>query len=262
MKACFILVTLQLRALKRKNSSLPVSGTQYPNFLLPSSLTTLGKTGQQNEGVEFRRKPETPQAEPPRADGGRGHGSHRRPGYKPRLQRTQPPPDPGGAALARSPQAPEAKGDGTRAPLLPPPARGHTESRERRVAAVGPTSPILPSSHRPGDGHGRPEPGRADGGRRDGGAGVLPGRRALGLARAWGAAPGLGPAGDPRAAAERSRGRRRSECRSPGRGGGGVGGSREGPSERGLKPRFPHHRGEAQCLVLYEQPSCIYSLPP
>lgn len=140
MKACFILVSLQLRALKRKNSSLPISGTQYPNFLLPSSLTTLGKTGQQNEGVEFRRKPETPQAEPLRADGGRGHGSHRRPGYKPRLQRTQPPPDPGGEALARSPQAPEAKGDGTRAPLLPPPH----EAIRRAGSAGSPRSALLP----------------------------------------------------------------------------------------------------------------------
>lgn len=262
MKACFILVTLQLRALKGKSGFSPVFATQYHNFLFSSSLTTLGKTGQQNEGVEFRRKPETPQAKPPRPGEGRGHGSQARPGSEARHRSTQPAPDPGWAAPPRPPQAPEAKGEESGHPSSPPPHPGHTERLQRRVAAVDPTAPIPPSFHRPGDGHGRPEPGRADGGRRDGGAGVLPGRTALGLARAWGAAPGLGPAGDPRAAAERGRGRRRSESRSPRRGGGGVGGSGAGPSERGLKPRFPHRRGEAQCLVLYEQPSCIYSLPP
>lgn len=77
-----------------------------------------------------------------------------------------------------------------------------------------------------------------------------------------GAAPSLGPAGDPRGAAERSCGRQRSESRSPRGGSSGAGQSGAQPSERELKLLFPHRRGEAQCLVLYEQPSCIYSLPP
>lgn len=77
-----------------------------------------------------------------------------------------------------------------------------------------------------------------------------------------GTAPGLGPAGDSRGAAESSCVRQRSEARS--RRGSSSGAGRNGaqPPERGLKLLFPHRRGEAQCLVLYEQPSCIYSLPP
>lgn len=202
-----------------------------------------------------------PQAEPLRPKGGRGHGAHPRPGPKPGARARR---HPGPQHSGRGEVSAGSRSKRRRKAGIPPPPQH--EATRRTGSAGSPllalTPPILPSSHRPGDGHGRLEPGRADGGRRDGGAGALPGPRALGLARAWGAAPGLGPAGDPRAAAERGRGRRRSECRSPGRGGGGVGESGERPSERGLKPRFPHHRGEAQCLVLYEQPSCIYSLPP
>lgn len=145
------------------------------------------------------------------------------------------------------------------------PKPGHPEGRGLRAAASSP-SPTLPGSYRPGDGHGRPELGRGGDSRRDGRRGGRrrsPGEEGAGPSSGLsGAAPGLGPAGDPRGAAERSCGRQRSESRSP-RGGSssaGVRGARL--SERELKLLFPHRQGEAQCLVLYEQPSCIYSLPP
>lgn len=151
MKACFILVTLQLRALKGKSGFSPVFATQYHNFLFSSSLTTLGKTGQQNEGVEFRRKPETPQAEPLRPGEGRGHGSQARPGSEARRRSTQPAPDPGWAASPRPPQAPEAKGEESGHPSSPPSAprpHGAPAAPGRRCRPYCPHSSQLPPTWR------------------------------------------------------------------------------------------------------------------
>lgn len=120
-------------------------------------------------------------------------------------------PEPNGAA-SRGLRGPRGK-RGHRAALLnaplltsPPPGRG-----TRSAAAPRPPSPALPGSYRPGDGHSRPERCPARGERRDGerGAGAaVAGGKARGLAAGLScAAPGLGPAGDPRAAAERGCGR-------------------------------------------------------
>lgn len=153
-------------------------------------------------------------------------GSHPGPGSKPRRQGTQPPTNPTKAAHAAEQRGGPGEGSAVSrdrsvckpaAPLHPrtPPKPGHTEGRGLRAAAFSPPSPTLPGSYRPGDGHDRPELGLAGGERRDGrreggnrrcspreeGAGPSSGLS--------GAAPGLGPAGDPRGAAERSCGRQR-----------------------------------------------------
>lgn len=185
---------------ERQNGFLPVFETRYRYALFPSSLTR-GRTGQRNEGVEFRRKPQTPQAESLRPEEGRGlpcapgtgvtPGQEANPGAGARSHPQTPPKRPTPPRNVEAPaRPPQAKGGGNRAPPSPPypPKPGHTEGRGLGAAAAGPPSPTLPGSYRPGDGHGRPELGLAGGERRDsrpGGAGAaLPGRRAQGLARA------------------------------------------------------------------------------
>lgn len=188
MKACFILVTLRLRALKRKNAFSPVFGTQYRNFLPSSSLTTLRKTGQQNEGVEFRKEPETPQAVPLRPEAGGGTGVT--PGQAANPEHAGTPGAQRGGP-ERFPQAPEAKVDGKRAPPPPPAPRPHREpgAPGRRCRPYFPHSSQLPPTWR------RPwPPGAGPGWRRAAGRG---GRCA---ARAEGAGPrsGLGRRTRPR----------------------------------------------------------------
>lgn len=157
----------------------------------------------------------------------------------------------------------------------PPPAHPHALGRQTRQRA-GVSGPLLPARLPPpfpaptdletamaaqrwaspeaSGGTAGGAGGRRHRSRREEGAGPSSGRS--------GTAPGLGPAGDPRGAAGSSCVRQRSEPRSPRGSGSGAGGNGAQPPERGLKLLFPHRRGEAQCLVLYEQPSCIYSLPP
>lgn len=142
--------------------------------------------------------------------------------------------------LAGLPGPPGKRGS---APQRPPPAPARPHG-DPEPPARPPQS--LPTWRRPWP------PGAGPGGRREEGAGPSSGLS--------GAAPGLGPAGDRRlSAAAGGSGRGLAPPRG---GGGGAGGSGARPSERGLKALAAHRRGEAQRLVLYEQPSCIYSLPP
>lgn len=264
---------------ERQNGFLPVFETRYRYALFPSSLTR-GRTGQRNEGVEFRR---TPQAESLRPEEGRGlpcapgtgvtPGQEANPGAGARShpqtppRRPTPPRSAGGPRRGlprreeaetghplhpRTPRSQATRWAGDSGPpppaLLPPPFPAPTDL-ETAMAARSWASREA-SGGTAGRGGGRRRSPREEG------AGPSSGLS--------GAAPGLGPgpAGDPRGAAERGCGRQRSEFRSPRRGSSGAGGSGAQPSKRDLKLLFPHRQGEAQCLVLYEQPSCIYSLPP
>ena len=153
---------------ERQNRFLPVFETRYHYPLFPSGLTR-GRTGQQNEGVEFRRKPETPQAEPLRPEEGRGlpcapgtgvtPGQEANPGAGARSYPQIPPRRPmhprSVEVPARPPQAPEAKGGGNRAPVFtpaPPEARPHggTGTPGRRCGlSFPPRFQLLPTWRRP-----------------------------------------------------------------------------------------------------------------